>query len=241
MKRMAFLMILVLVLAGCGSSSVQTPVGPPTNTVIDTEKISDSVEVLTVESELGDETWESQTIKYEKDGKVLENYFNPWLRPSFDWISENVGEDSVILSWWDYGHMIKGYTNRDVVLYSPSEDILWTVASGEWDVEGSGPLSSHEKILDVVSVLTTEEPAKVIEIMDQYDADYLFLTAKDSVFSAVLFYLGGLNTEEYQTKDGPKEKALATMLYRMIGKEEIDGLELVYFDDLVRIYGVSEQ
>ncbi|RLE62706.1 MAG: hypothetical protein DRN53_03490 [Thermoprotei archaeon] len=38
------------------------------------------------------------------------------MRKALEWIKINTPEDSIFLSWWDYGHMIKSYAERHVVI-----------------------------------------------------------------------------------------------------------------------------
>ncbi|KKM69549.1 hypothetical protein LCGC14_1449720 [marine sediment metagenome] len=43
-----------------------------------------------------------------------------WME-TLDWIEENTPEDSLIISWWDYGYWIKREANRDAYV-NPSQD-----------------------------------------------------------------------------------------------------------------------
>ncbi len=178
-----------------------------------------------------------QDIEYVKDGRKFTNYFDPKLSQSLDWIKTETHEDSIFLCWWDYGHMIRGYADRDVVIYSPSEDILWTVSSKIWDTEASGEFSSREKIDDAVKALTTHDPTETREVMEKYDAEYIFVTKSDSGTSYVLFTLAGYDISEYLLDYEPTDKALDTILFKAINEQEIEGFELVYSDDYVKIYG----
>lgn len=198
------------------------------------EQLSDDAELITTEGTYQGSDFKKLDIKYEKDGEEFTNYFDPQLRTALDWIKENT-EDAIFLSWWDYGHMIRGYAGREVVIFSPSEGILWSLASGKWDEEGSGKFSSEEQIDDLVSALTTNDVGKTREIMKKYNANYVFVTKRDIASSFVLFKIAGL--ENYLDENQkPTNKALPTILFRMINKEGVEGFELVYDDELVRIY-----
>ena len=69
-----------------------------------------------------DGSWyERYEIKYTVDGEEYKGWFDYLHRNTLDWIKNNTEDDAVILSWWDYGHSIRGYTGREVVLDSPSK------------------------------------------------------------------------------------------------------------------------
>jgi len=53
------------------------------------------------------------TIEYtDETGEQLGDF---WVdaKNCLEWIKNNTPENSTFLCWWDYGHMIKGYTGRD--------------------------------------------------------------------------------------------------------------------------------
>ena len=209
----------IIFIIGC-AEKIETP----------EEQISEKAKIITKEGEMKD-------IVYEKDNQEFQNYFDPQYRDALDWIKENI-KDAIFLNWWDYGHMIRGYTNNDVVIFSPSEDILWSLASGKWDEEGSGKFSTKEQIDDVVLALTTTDVSKTTEIMEKYNADYVFVTKRDMASSFILFKIAGL--EDYLDENyKPKNKAISTILFRMLNKEGVEGFSLVYDDEMVRIYKVK--
>ena len=226
MKRMILFLFLVIFIIGCAE---ETPIEKD----VSSEKLSDDAEIITTEGTYQDKEFEKSDIKYEKDGEEFQNYFDSQLRDALDWIKENV-EEGVFLNWWDYGHMIRGYAGQDVVIFSPSEDILWSIASGKWDEEGSGKFSTKEQIEDAVRALTTADAGETIEIMEKYNAEYVFVTKRDAASSFVLFKIAGL--DDYYKDYKPKNKAMSTILFRMINKEGVEGFSLVYDGDIVRIY-----
>ena len=229
MKRIILFLFLVIFIIGCAEEvHIEKEVF--------SEKISDDAELITTEGTYQGKDFEKSDIKYKKDGEEFQNYFDPQFRDSLDWIKENVKE-GVFLSWWDYGHMIRGYAGRDVVIFSPSEAILWSLASGKWDEEGSGRFSTKEQINDVTLALTTIDAGKTKEVMEKYNAEYVFVTERDIASSYVLFEIAGL--DDYYEGYKPKEKAMSTILFRMVNKETIEGFSLVYSDNIVRIYKLN--
>jgi len=225
MKKIILILILLVFVIGCAQEKI----------II--ENIGDNAEIIKKEGTYQGVDYESEDIKYKKDEQEFQGYFDPALKESFEWIAQN-SENAVFLSWWDYGHMIRGYTGKDVIIYSPSKDILWSLASGTWDEEKGGKFSSKEKISDVAVALTTINSDKTKEIMEKYNADYVFVTTRDAASSFVLFRILGLEDfldGDYKTND----KAKATILFRMIDKGVIEGFKLVYSDELVRIYKIE--
>lgn len=64
---------------------------------------------------------------YVKDGVEQNGYFNAYLRNALDWIKLDTPESAVFLNWWDYGHMIVGYSEKESVIKNPSEEALVSV------------------------------------------------------------------------------------------------------------------
>jgi asparagine N-glycosylation enzyme membrane subunit Stt3 len=84
-------------------------------------------------------------IEYrDETGNHIGDYY-PSMAASLDWVKANTPEDSVFLCWWDYGHMIEAYAERDAVVKDPSEEILDSVV-----VTGDiTEFASHQTILGV--------------------------------------------------------------------------------------------
>ncbi|MBL7054426.1 hypothetical protein ISS05_01560 [Candidatus Woesearchaeota archaeon] len=226
MKKIILFLFLVIFIIGCDEEQTE-----PEDII--GEQIGNNPNIIITKETYQGKDFEKLDIKYEKDNQEFQNYFDPAFRNALDWIKEDI-EDFVFLGWWDYGHMIRGYTNNDVIIYSPSEDILWSLASGKWDEEDSGKFSTKEQIEDVVLALTTTDSVKTEEIMEKYNAEYVFVTKRDAASSFIFFKIAGLEdyTENYQ----PNEKAQETILFRMLNKEEVEGFSLAYNDGMVRIY-----
>lgn len=176
-------------------------------------------------------------INYTKNNISMRNYFLPNIRPALDWIKENTVENSTFFNWWDYGHMIQGYTGRDVVIFSPSKDILWSVASGQWDETASGPLSSNEKIIDVAFALFSSDTKDLVNTMKKYNSEYAFVTEIDK--TVVIYWLDKFHMEKYFEENELKEIVSELVLFKMLNEKEVEDFELVYSDNLVKIYKLS--
>jgi len=227
--KIIFSFILLIFIIGCTTQQDQTP-----EETIKEQQISENARIITTERTYNDEEYQRTDIRYERDNQEYQNYFEPQFQPALDWIKENTEQTTKFLNWWDYGHMIRGYTGRDTIIFSPSEDILWSLASQQWDEEASGRFSTKQEINDVATALTTEDPEITIEILKRYNADYIFTTKRDEASAFIFFKI--TDKEGYIEEYKPKEKALNTILFKLLNKEEIEGLELVYQDDITSIY-----
>jgi len=169
---------------------------------------------------------------YIKEGKDFSGYFNTEYTASLDWTMNNTPDDSVFLCWWDYGHMIRAIGEREVVIFSPSEKILWTIQ----DPNKIREYSVHQHVLDVAQALTTTEPNETISIMKKYDADYIFVSKDDAAKAGVLFKVAGKDSTMYLTPDGFTEEGKKTTLYKILQITSLEHFEMVYNDSNVIIY-----
>ena len=58
---------------------------------------------------------EEGTFTYERDGRSYNPHIIYEVLNATQWMDSNLPPDAVIVAWWDYGHMIRGRGNRDVV------------------------------------------------------------------------------------------------------------------------------
>jgi len=187
---------------------------------IDKEKLPNNAEIIEKEYK-GFSIYE---INYTWEGKQYNNYFDQRYRASFEWMKNFLNTNDKILCWWDYGHMIRGYTGIDVVIYAPSQDILKTVANKK----GPGELMDSEMVHDVAQALVTEDHEETLAIMEKYGATHLFITedeeGKGLAIASVL----------------DKELTDNSILIRGARKGEIPGFLVVYRDEHVMIYKIRE-
>jgi hypothetical protein len=188
-------------------------------------------------------------IFYVKDGVKHEGYYNEYLRDALDWIKSNTPENAVFLNWWDYGHMIVAYGERDSVVKNPSEEALVSVA----DPTGFKELDPHEMIMDVAKALTTTNESETMAILKKYGATYLLVTVEDGVGKANwIFHFADLNfadymNESWQGSDLPfdpnlyNERGKETVIYKLLTQIQIKWLTQIYADENVRIYKFSTE
>lgn len=180
-----------------------------------------------------------ESFSYQKDGRTYEASLFPGFGDSMEWVRENLPEDAVVTAWWDYGHMIRGLGEREAVVFNPSEDILHTVsmvaAGGEFDAGSLGELSDHEDIEMVAMALTTTDPSEAMAIMLSYHSDYIMVTQSERSNSWVLYDVSGVEAEQLDEYTFVNEDS---MMYRILDGEGIPGMEEVYSDSTVTIYGI---
>jgi len=181
---------------------------------------------------------------YVKDGVEYQGYYNTYLRDALDWIRNNTSENAVFLNWWDYGHMIIGYAERESVIKNPSEEALASVG----DPSDYKELESHEKIVDVAKAVATTDENELLSTMDKYNAAYLLVTVEDGMGKVVwIFRFAGLNFTDYMnmnwqgsymTFDPDLYNTVGeqTVIYKLLNGTEIQGVTQVYSDENVRIY-----
>lgn len=181
---------------------------------------------------------------YVKDGVEYQGYYNAYLRDASDWIKNNTSENAVFLNWWDYGHMVVGYAERESVIKNPSEEALTSVK----DPSDYKELEPHEKIVDVAKAFATTNVNETLLTMDKYNATYLLVTIEDGMGKVVwIFRFAGLNFTDYMNTswqgsymafDPDLYNTLGeqTVIYKLLCSIKIQGLTEVYSDENVRIY-----
>ena len=235
--------------------------------IVGTEKLDNNAEILKIS--LNDSYPESARysyrIKYNDGGKEIEFYFHNNTRGSLDWIRENLPSDAVILSWWDYGHTIRGYADRKVVAKAPSPNILqYVVFNGsildpddlEEAIRIHEELSSDETITDIARFLL--EPnlsGNAGRISDKYGAKYLFVNKEksyleqphDLLFLRVLTTLvwnSTMDIDDFWDRNQQRmeypDEITNTILYKSTNGQFIEGLRLMYTDDYVNLYEMIE-
>lgn len=191
------------------------------------------------------QTKEIEHFNYTKDNKTYTSVHYEEMDPAIEWIKQNTPKDAIFMNWWDYGPTIIGLAERETIVDGPSREILFTVAmyaamSDEERENVECPdCNPHEKIMDVVNALVTEDPSETIDIMSKYDAEYLLIRQEDKSKSYAIFMISDKDHIEYINDNyEPTEKALDTVIIKAIHGEELEGFELVYSDDDVNIYRI---
>jgi asparagine N-glycosylation enzyme membrane subunit Stt3/outer membrane murein-binding lipoprotein Lpp len=136
----------------------------------------------------GKDYYEDKAIQYSIGDKQFQGSYLPdfWApaTDSIDWIKRNTSENSIFLNWWDYGHTIRGATGRDIVIASTSKEGSKYIAMigkmiTEKTFEEKYGFETQEKVEDVGTALTTDNIEITNQIMDKYNAKYIYTTMRD--------------------------------------------------------------
>ncbi len=170
----------------------------------------------------------SPRFTYSRDGRnFTPDYYDESLKDALKWIKDNTSQDAVFLSWWDYGHMIRAFGERDVVVYAPSPNLNDTIGA-PWTPE-KGPFSAEETTRDVARALLSNNSSETLDIMKSYNATYVFVYASDPMKSYGMFVAIGESDKSIRDVED-------TFINKALREEEIEGMELAYSDENVVIY-----
>ena len=166
--------------------------------------------------------------------------FEPEMRTGLDWIKNATPENAVFLCWWDYGHMIKGYAERNVVARNPSHE--WINMIAEPARSQVTEFDPNEKIVDVAKALTTNNSTETLLIMEKYGATYV-VVYKDRYTNGTnswIFEVAGFEHDTYFefTEDSGwvlNEAGRQTMIARFLDNRDT-GLTLAYQDAVMKVY-----
>jgi asparagine N-glycosylation enzyme membrane subunit Stt3 len=229
---LAFL-IVTIPLSGCVNREVPLELQAQ-EVAAGTEEIGGkyNLTLLTTNITTGNQTAVVKRMRYVKEGRVIEpdqTLPDPML-PGLDWLKANTPPDSKVMAWWDYGNAIRAYGEREPVIDAPSTEILTTTVAkhiGKSPDEVDCPdCVPHWMIQDVANLLLAEEAAKAADMMKKHDAGFLYIHADDEAKSSAFY-----------TALGQEPRPIPhTILGKALRKEPIGEFELVYFDNISRIY-----
>jgi hypothetical protein len=144
-----------------------------------TEEIDQSTRIVATTEMLSSGNYTTYELQYIKDDQLYKVWFSPNLQPALDWLHENSKPSDKVLTWWDNGHIVRGYARREPIIYTPSRDILETVAKGRWNEEKLGAFSSKEDATNVAYALLADSPTITKGIMKRYEAKWVFAAKVD--------------------------------------------------------------
>ena len=184
-------------------------------------------------------------IKYSINGEEFHGSFRTDYIPSLNWIKQNTPPDTIFLSWWDYGHMIRGYAERDVIVYSMAKELMDANAIKEYE-EWKYGFSSLDRLVDVAHAFVTTDNQETNNIMQKYNATYIFFSREDYFVPGkgwAMFKVLNINQSDYVTTYATGEQQLTTlgtqtMLHRLLNNIN-NSYELVYQDEVIKIYKKS--
>ena len=187
---------------------------------------------------------EHSEIKYEDEtGNHSEMYFESQMRTGLDWIRNNTPENAIFLCWWDYGHSIKGYAERNVIARNPSHEWIEMVAIARTDPGAIKEFDSNEKVVDVAKALATSNSTETSQIMEKYDAAYIVVCKDDLLKAPWMYKVAGLDPMNYQVQLQNStwvlnETGKQTMISRLLDNRDT-GFTLVYQDASMKVYKID--
>jgi hypothetical protein len=192
-----------------------------------------------------DEPWAPYSeIKYTKDGN---DYFSDWGIPDwevFGWIKESTIENCTILCWWDYGHKVIGYGERNAIATfasKPLKDFIFIsqyLSDDELEKYANirGGWNSHELLEDIAKVLTSDNISsnETRGILEKYNASYILTKRVDLQVVGIFLDVLNKNRDDYllyykNYTYYPTDKGNETLIFKMWNDENnISGLNLIY-------------
>ncbi|MBN1896919.1 MAG: hypothetical protein JW789_04325 [Candidatus Aenigmarchaeota archaeon] len=206
--RPATVLLILFLVSGC--STVQTP------------KMTDDVPGF-------------EKIVYEKEGEIIDpdQILPDSMRPGMEWLRENTPSDAVIMSWWDYGHAIRAYAEREPVVDAPSKESLTTTVAkhlGKDPDEIDCPeCVDHAMLQEIAELLLTESDAGAVEVMEKYGASYLYVHHDDEEKSVAMFIVLGEDERPLES----------TVIGKAFTGEPMEGFDFAYEDSACTIYKLS--
>jgi len=192
-------------------------------------------------------------LNYTKDGKEHQGSYIPSMKDTLEWIKINTSENSTILCWWDYGIMLEGYAERNVIARHASLALKDTIAMfGSLDEDGKKKFieehewTSNETIEELAKILITTNISsdETMALIQKYNVSYIFSNSYDELITWIFLDAARKNLDEYYTDKVPNEKCNETLIFKLWNDvPEISGLELIYeqnidYERSVRIFKI---
>lgn len=195
---------------------------------------------LILMARLGD--YNSGDIEYTRNNVTIRGYYFSAFEPALQYLKSSTPENSTVLSWWDYGNMIVGYSERNVIATNPSPSLLKSITNTSANVK----TDSEEKLQDIAKALATTDPQETISIMKKYNARYIYVAngpLGDEGKANWILTESGIpieNLSDYWSDGKLMNKAFNTVIYKILHEQDIPGLQPVFRDANNRIYRVTD-
>ena len=233
------LVLIIVGLSGCTEEEIAVPTEGDTK-LISVEPLGGKYNAsIQYKQNYHNGVWGNYTeIKYSKNGNEHSGAYLPSMKEALDWIKSNTSEGCTVLCWWDYGHMVVGYAEREAIAVFSSLALKDTIgefkgldetekqnyiAEREWE--------SNETLEEVAEILTTENISSnaTMELIEKYNISYILTRSYDAHISNIFFDACGKNPDEYMVDTTPNEKGNQTLIFKMWKYEpDIHDLKLVY-------------
>lgn len=230
-KRYLLLSCLVMVFViGCASG----------NFYKEYETIDKSTRIVKYTETREEVNYSSYELEYIKDNKLYTVWFSQNLRPALDYLKKNSKPSDKVLTWWDNGHLIRGYAKREPIVYTPHYDLLETVAGGEWDEEKYGKFSNKDDLTNVAYALLADSPKIAQGIMKRYDAEWVFVARIDQKKIPGMVILMDETLDNYLDDLGdPKQGVMHKLIFQMAEGFHVKGFKQEYEDEYATVYRLT--
>jgi len=139
--------------------------------------------------------------------KNYENYSK-----ALNYLKEQTHENSIILSWWDEGHMIRAFGKRNAIIYNPSKEMLENNPLMKFS-KNRGELEEDNTIRDIALFLISNNTIDSKNHIKKYNSTYVFLTIYEYRIASTINHYSG---REYFTQGINPQR----MCFREIGKKD---------------------
>ena len=261
---MVVILICITFLCGCigndnnESNGLNTPENGDTR-LINVIKANGTYNpsIIYEEMYLNGEWNEITSVSYTKYGRNLTGAFIPYMLGALSWIKTNTSEDSTILCWWDYGHMVEGLAERNAIATFASSHLEDTIVYYSYfseekknaDIEKKGGWNPKEKLEDIAKVFTCDNISsnKIRDILEKYNVKYILTRRYDTEIAIIFFKWFDKNTSEYIVNNSLTDKAKQTLIFQLWMEKSVPfGLQLigefrskdVYYFNYVRLFKV---
>ncbi len=185
--------------------------------------------------------YDSGDIEYTRNNVTIRGYFFSAFEPALQNLKSSTPENSTVLAWWDYGNMIVGYSERNVIATNPSPALLKSVTNTSATVK----TDPEQNLQDIAKALSATDPQVTISIMKKYNARYIYVAAGplgDEGKANWILTESGIPSDQlgdYWSGGKLVNKATNTVIYKMLHEQDIPGLQPVFTDANNKVYQIK--
>ncbi len=250
------LMIIITTLSGCTDKTNQeNEEDEQTFQNGDIRKVSTesidgkyNVSLLQKQSYYDGKWYNFTEIEYTKDGETYTGSYRSEMEDLLNWIKKNTSENCTILCWWDYGHMVEGYAERNALATYASINLIDTIADFnnlEEDernkkIQEIDYWTPNEILEDIAYFFTSFSINNTKDLLEKYNVSYILTHHYDRDIAPIFFRYFGKNNTEYLVNNSLTEKAKQTTIFQLWADNYVPtGLELIYNPGPARLFKIN--